>query len=749
MTIGRPIPVLVNHVPFTFRVGTIYQADVEFKPDVQVKRVRRACLEQHVDRLKSIVFDGRLLFLLESVGPTGVLELESKDPKSGEKIMVTIVERKVLKADEEKPAQLYNLLLKSMLRALNLKLIGRQFFDPKKAAQIPQHHVELWPGYFSSINLEQIGTCMTVDLAHKILRTDSVIQYIDEKMERSRDGRADVSKALIGQVVITRYNNRTYRIDDVCWDLSPISEFDQKSTGRKVSFKDYFQKAYNLKITRPDQPLLLHKRKLRGGGAEQIYLVPELCSMTGLSEEMRSDYNVMRDIAEHTRISPGKRAEGIAKFVRSLAEDPTIQKELGGWQPTMPASGLTELTAKQLPPESIMFANKEIQPRDGDWSFAIKNSQPLVVVNFTNWVFIGQGKSREINNNILRSLDTIARPLGIQLAKPHVIELRGDTQKDYAMAVRDAAANKPQLILSVLPNNRKDRYKAIKHEALAVEGIPSQCLLEKNARNPQKLMSVLNKLLLQMNCKAGGELWAVNIPMKNAMIVGIDVCHSGPRHQSVVGFCASLNDSYTSYYSRIDFQHSSQEIIDKLSTLMSDALRAYFNKNKKLPDRIIVFRDGVGEGQISAVETHEALQIHEAVSKFPDYKPGLAIIVVSKRIRTRIFARSGPNLENAPPGSVVDYAITPKQHAQFFLVPQSVRQGTVTPVSFTIILNHSGLNPEHLQMLAYKMCHLYPNWPGTIRVPAPVQLAHKCCFLVGECMQEDIAAQLRNSLYYL
>jgi len=90
--------------------------------------------------------------------------------------------------------------------------------------------------------------------------------------------------------------------------------------------------------------------------------------------------------------------------------------------------------------------------------------------------------------------------------------------------------------------------------------------------------------------------------------------------------------------------------------------------------RIIVFRDGVGEGQISAVETHEAHQIHEAVSKFPDYKPGLAIIVVSKRIRTRIFAKNGANLENAPPGSVIDYAITPKEHAQFFLVPQSVRQ---------------------------------------------------------------------------
>lgn len=34
---------------------------------------------------------------------------------------------------------------------------------------------------------------------------------------------------------------------------------------------------------------------------------------------------------------------------------------------------------------------------------------------------------------------------------------------------------------------------------------------------------------------------------------------------------------------------------------MKEALRAYFEKNDALPERIIVYRDGVGDGMLGAV----------------------------------------------------------------------------------------------------------------------------------------------------
>ena len=46
------------------------------------------------------------------------------------------------------------------------------------------------------------------------------------------------------------------------------------------------------------------------------------------------------------------------------------------------------------------------------------------------------------------------------------------------------------------------------------------------------------------------------------------------------------------------FQHTGQELADNLKECMSKALRKYHEINGALPDRIIVYRDGVGDGQV-------------------------------------------------------------------------------------------------------------------------------------------------------
>ena len=105
----------------------------------------------------------------------------------------------------------------------------------------------------------------------------------------------------------------------------------------------------------------------------------------------------------------------------------------------------------------------------------------------------------------------------------------------------------------------------------------------------------------------------------------------------------------------------------------------------------------------------------------------------------------------------------------FFLVSQKVRQGTVTPTHYTVVHDSSKLRPDHMQRLAYKMTHMYYNWPGTIRVPAPCQVrscdchvirylplphplpqyAHKLAFLVGQSLHRDPALELADRLFFL
>ena len=65
----------------------------------------------------------------------------------------------------------------------------------------------------------------------------------------------------------------------------------------------------------------------------------------------------------------------------------------------------------------------------------------------------------------------------------------------------------------VLSSNRKDKYDAIKKKCCLDLGVPSQCLLQKNIKDPKKSMAVITKIAIQMNCKLGGEIWGVSIPV--------------------------------------------------------------------------------------------------------------------------------------------------------------------------------------------------------------------------------------------
>ena len=38
-----------------------------------------------------------------------------------------------------------------VMKLLQLKQVGRYYYDPNRPASIPQHKIELWPGYITSI----------------------------------------------------------------------------------------------------------------------------------------------------------------------------------------------------------------------------------------------------------------------------------------------------------------------------------------------------------------------------------------------------------------------------------------------------------------------------------------------------------------------------------------------------------------------------------------------------------------------
>jgi aubergine-like protein len=180
-------------------------------------------------------------------------------------------------------------------------------------------------------------------------------------------------------------------------------------------------------------------------------------------------------------------------------------------------------------------------------------------------------------------------------------------------------------------------------------------------------------------------------------------------------------------------------------------LKHYHQINGRLPERVVVYRDGVSEGQIEHVFDYELGQIKEAIKKVAGDDPvRLAFVIVTKRINARFFTRIGERqAENPCCGTIIDSVVTRKERYDFYLISQSVRQGTVGPTMYNIIEDETNWKPTHHQQLAYKLTHLYYNWPGTIRVPAPCQYAHKLAYLTGTSLHKEPASKLSDTLFYL
>lgn len=261
------------------------------------------------------------------------------------------------------------------------------------------------------------------------------------------------------------------------------------------------------------------------------------------------------------------------------------------------------------------------------------------------------------------------------------------------------------------------------------------------------------------------------------MTIGYDVYHDSTNKSRSYGALVAtmdLTDQTRSpgFFSTVRAHTNGEELSNNFADMVLMALHAYQDRHGRIPASIIVYRDGVGEGQTKYVYEHELKHLEATLKEFYKEKPlKMAFIIVSKRINTKFFTADE---KNPAAGTVVDDAVTLPERYDFFLVSQNVNQGTATPTNYNVLYDTLGIPPDRMQEFTYRMCHLYVsshncvssimecdlislcffiffqyNWSGTTRVPAPCQYAHKLAFLVGQYLHERPAANLEQTLYFL
>jgi hypothetical protein len=128
-TSGRQLPLQVNCFRLIKRPDwSIHNYYVDFQPTIESKQLRKQLIYEHKETLGGYLFDGQTLYLTKKL-PDSVTQLVS-ETKTGEMIRIIVKYTTVVPMTEASSLQILNLVLKRAMEALQLQLVGKNFFDP-------------------------------------------------------------------------------------------------------------------------------------------------------------------------------------------------------------------------------------------------------------------------------------------------------------------------------------------------------------------------------------------------------------------------------------------------------------------------------------------------------------------------------------------------------------------------------------------------------------------------------------------
>ncbi|KIK78298.1 hypothetical protein PAXRUDRAFT_834618 [Paxillus rubicundulus Ve08.2h10] len=303
--------------------------------------------------------------------------------------------------------------------------------------------------------------------------------------------------------------------------------------------------------------------------------------------------------------------------------------------------------------------------------------------------------------------------------------------------------SKPDLIMVMLASSDKAVYEGLKHLCDVYLDVATVCVHSSKIRksNPQYFANVA----LKVNAKRGGinhkldpssGKWLSAAP---TMVVGMDVTHPSPGSArgtpSIAAVVASIDNHFAQYPASLEIQETRKEMVTNLKNMMIDRLKLFQSKNNgKLPERVLVYRDGVSEGQFNIVRLDERPQMFAAFQTFStpktQYKPKLTIVICGKRHHTRFYPTEEDTAAgdgNPRPGTVVDRGVTAVYEFDFFLQAHGGLQGTTRPTHYYVVHDDIGFKANEIQGLTNSLSYMFARATKAVSLVSPAYYADVAC----------------------
>ncbi len=224
-TSGAEVNLSANYIKLKCKNAGVYQYVVQYSPPCESRPNRMQMIQSCRDVIGPVrLFDGMVLFLPIMLKEPVTL-IKTTRPTDNVETTVRIQLTKIL-PPEQIPPTVFNIIFRSIMTELKMQQIGQHFYSADHQIPLQQHRLNIWPGYITAVHEFTDGLYLVADVAHKVIRADTCWHLLaDLRKRNSQNFREAAANALIGSVVLTPYNNRTYRIDDILWDITPNSKF--------------------------------------------------------------------------------------------------------------------------------------------------------------------------------------------------------------------------------------------------------------------------------------------------------------------------------------------------------------------------------------------------------------------------------------------------------------------------------------------------------------------------------------------
>ncbi|CAI5441698.1 unnamed protein product [Caenorhabditis angaria] len=576
----------------------------------------------------------------------------------------------------------------------------------------------------------------------------SVDDMNDILYQMQRDGETQMNRKLselksMAVFPVHLPNNRMnlFYINGFTQESAEQFTFPADDSKMEISVYDYFLEKYQIRLKYPRLPLAFQKRGKRIICYPLEVLKIERGQRVKQNNVTSSVQSIMTSKLSMLPLEQISRAERVLDEYLSIDDNKFLQ-----------AFGLqikresTKLSAHILPAPVINFGNGAFTP--------ITGGQRPPLIEARSKVFSSPAK---LNGVIVINFDEVLQKERItsmitklkkelqnqKLPKIETIDWKIENcaeadQRKLESIMVDAKRRNISLIFAITRDQRPEVHDVLKLLESQI-GIQTQqiCLatfeqLSKGARTTTE--NVIRKL----NLKCGGLNFKFSIPRSenskeicsnanqvqqklfgNTLFIGFELSHSGADclfdrqnnitsgEPSVVGYSYSYGDPCElggGSYLQKSREHSLMFLSDHMAEILSNYLKA----RNKLPENIVVYRSGVGEGGFEQIEK-EVEQMKSVFKTDTRFKgrtiPPFLMIVVSKTTHMRIYPKEiigGKAIEqNVPSGTCISSVLTSYGRDEFYLVSQSALIGTIRPARYSVIVNDPKWTVNEISHMTY------------------------------------------------